>query len=96
MNLLVAMNGVNLLRRLTFGFISNDLLGPLQTIITSTLLSGIFIFLWLEVDSELTLLLVGCVYGFAAGGIQSLFAAATRGFAGNTNNPTRMGVVFVA
>lgn len=90
------MNAVNFIGRLIPGIISDTVLGPLQTMIPAAFLSSIFVFLWLMVRTKTALLIVGCGYGFTAGGVQSLFAAAVRGFAGGTNNPTRIGVVFIA
>lgn len=96
LNLLVAMNAANLLGRLIPNLISDACIGPINTLIPTTFLSSILIYLWTGVTTQSSLFLVGCLYGFATGGIQSLYTSTIFSFAGpdRAKMAIRVGLVY--
>lgn len=96
-NLLIAMNTTNMVGRFIPGLISDGCIGPLNTLIPTAFISSILIFLWTGVTTQNGLFLIGCFYGFAAAGIQSLYLAVVFSFVSRNreNAPTRIAFVFV-
>jgi predicted MFS family arabinose efflux permease len=82
LDLLVAMNAANLVGRFIPNLISDACIGPINTLIPTTFLSSILIYIWTGVTTPSSLFLVGCFYGFAAAGIQSLYTSTIFSFAG--------------
>jgi len=96
LDLLVAMNAANLVGRFIPNLISDACIGPINTLIPSTFLSSILIYLWTGVTTQDSLFLVGCFYGFAAAGIQGLYTSTIFSFAGTDRAKTgiRVGLVY--
>ncbi|PGH23841.1 hypothetical protein AJ80_02089 [Polytolypa hystricis UAMH7299] len=96
LNLLVVMNVANLFGRFIPNIISDACIGPVNTLIPTTFLSSILVFLWTGVTTETALFLIACFYGFAAAGIQSLYTATVFSFAGpdRANAGIRVGLIF--
>jgi hypothetical protein len=74
-SLLLLMNGMGVVGRLVPNIIADRVLGPLNTIIISSLLTGIVTFCWVTVDSRAGLWAFAAFFGLFAAGIQSLFPA---------------------
>ena len=93
------MNAANFFGRLLAGIVADRCIGPMQTLTPLTILSSILMFMWLVVKEKATLFFVGCFYGLAAGGVQTLFASCPRSFpspSGQGNNTNRLALVFIA
>ncbi|MCJ1471440.1 hypothetical protein MMC13_000079 [Lambiella insularis] len=96
-NLLIAMNAANLPGRFLPALISDACIGPLNTIIPSTFLAAMQIFFWVGVSSHSALLVVACLYGFSAAGLQSLYSATIYSFSPDPSKVgVRMAMVFAA
>lgn len=94
-NLLILMNVANLPGRFLPALISDACIGPLNTIIPSTFLAAMLIFLWIGASTHTALLIVACLYGFAAAGLQSLYNATIYGFCPDVSKlGIRMAMVF--
>ncbi|KAK4991776.1 hypothetical protein LTR50_001593 [Elasticomyces elasticus] len=73
--LLIYMNISNIPGRFLPALISDRCIGPLNTIIPSTLLSSAIIWLWTaSTISRGSLTAIACFYGFASAGVQVLYA----------------------
>ncbi|KAL1859343.1 hypothetical protein Plec18170_002459 [Paecilomyces lecythidis] len=96
-NLLVAMNACNLAGRFIPNIISDACIGPMNTLIPTSILSAIFIFTWIGANTETALFIVACLYGFFAAGIQSLYVTTIFSFSGTDRKKLslRMALVFV-
>lgn len=96
-NLLVVMNASNLAGRFIPNLISDACIGPMNTLIPSSILASLFIFSWIGVTTETALYIVACFYGFFAAGIQSLYVTTIFSFSGTDRNKIsiRMALVFV-
>ncbi|KAA6415079.1 MAG: MFS monocarboxylate [Lasallia pustulata] len=88
-NLLIFMNVANLPGRFLPALISDACIGPLNTIIPSTFLAAMLIFLWVGASTHTALLIVACFYGFAAAGLQGLYNATIFGFC---PEPSKLGI----
>jgi len=76
---LIAMCAANLPGCLTLRLLSDRCLGPLNTLIASCIVSAVITFLWIASSSRASLYAVACFYGFAAAGVQALYASAAHG-----------------
>ncbi|OJD36006.1 mfs monocarboxylate transporter [Diplodia corticola] len=89
LTLLLTLNAVGLPARLGCGFVA-DRLGPVNTLLPAVAAAGTLFFCWIAVQRSLGgLYAFAAVYGFFAGGIQSLFPAAA---ASLTADIDKMGV----
>ena len=96
-NLLIAMNAANFPGRFIPNLISDACIGPLNTIIPSTFLAGMMIFLWIGSATYTSLLVVACFYGFAAAGLQGLYIATIYSFCPDLSKAgIRIAMVYVA
>lgn len=75
LNLLLVVNGVGYIGRMTPNLFADRFLGPITLMIPFTLVSGICLLAWMAVTSASGLYVWAVVYGIAAGGVQSLFPA---------------------
>ncbi|KAK7432451.1 hypothetical protein QQZ08_001016 [Neonectria magnoliae] len=94
LDLLLVLNGIGGPGRIVPAFLG-DHLGPVNMFLTSTLVSGLIMYCWAAVNSVPGLYAWAVFYGFAVGGVQSVFPA---GLTSLTSDPqkqgTRMGMVF--
>jgi predicted MFS family arabinose efflux permease len=97
-DLLVIMNGFNLLGRIVPAFISDACLGPLNTLAPWTILSSIFAFLWISAVNSTGVFLTASCYGFASAAIQGLYTSTIVGFVGRRGPlaAKKMGIVLAA
>ena len=96
-SLLIAMNASNLPGRVLPNLISDACLGPLNTIIPSTFLAAMQVFVWIGTASKTSLTIIACFYGFAAAGMQSLYNATIFSFAPDMRSAgVRMACVYLA
>ena len=94
-NLLIAMNAANLPGRFIPNLISDACIGPLNTIIPSTFLAAMQIFVWVGTSTHASLLVVACLYGFSAAGLQGLYNATVYSFSPDRSKVgIRMALVF--
>lgn len=75
LNLLLVVNGVGYVGRMTPNLFADRFLGPITLMIPFTLGGGVCLFAWMAVTSAGGLYAWAVVYGIAAGGVQSLFPA---------------------
>ncbi|MCJ1282741.1 hypothetical protein MMC26_002066 [Xylographa opegraphella] len=95
-SLLIAMNAANLPGRFVPALISDACIGPLNTIVPATFLAAMQIFIWIGSTTHNSLLVIACLYGFSAAGLQSLYSATIFSFAPDaTKAGIRMAMVFV-
>ena len=94
LNLLLVINGVGYIGRITPNFFADRHFGPLTLMVPFVLVSGICLLGWIAVSSASGLYVWAVVYGIAAGGVQSLFPASlTRLTADVSKTGIRMGMV---
>ena len=86
---LLVINAVGMPGRFVCGLVADRLLGPLNTLIPVACIAGALLYCWAAVSSLGGLLAFCVIYGFFAGGIQSLFPAAC---ASLTLDLSKMGV----
>ena len=80
-NLLIFMLAANLPGRFVPALISDRCIGPLNTIIPSTLLSSGIIWLWAASgEHQGSLTIIACFYGFLSAGVQVLYAPTVYSF----------------
>ncbi|MCJ1437677.1 hypothetical protein MMC27_007064 [Xylographa pallens] len=95
-SLLIAMNTANLPGRFLPALISDACIGPLNTIVPATFLAAMLIFIWIGATTHNALLVIACLYGFSAAGLQSLYSATIFSFAPDASKVgIRMALVFV-
>ena len=95
-SLLIAMNAANFPGRFLPALISDACIGPLNTIVPATFLAAMQIFIWIGSTTHNSLLVIACLYGFSAAGLQSLYSATIFSFAPDASKVgTRMAMVFV-
>lgn len=76
LNLLLVVNGVGFVGRITPNMFADRYLGPMTLMIPFSLTCSICLFAWTAVSSARGLYAWSVIYGLAAGGLQSLFPAA--------------------
>lgn len=80
-NLLIYMLAANLAGRFLPALISDRCIGPLNTIIPSVLLTGAVTGLWAASEqTEVSLIVIACFYGFVSAGVQVLYAPTVQAF----------------
>ncbi|MCJ1322234.1 hypothetical protein MMC15_007581 [Xylographa vitiligo] len=95
-SLLIAMNAANFPGRFLPALISDACIGPLNTIVPATFLAAMQIFIWIGSTTHNSLLVIACLYGFSAAGLQSLYSATIFSFAPDASKVgIRMAMVFV-
>jgi predicted MFS family arabinose efflux permease len=94
LSLLLVLNGVGVIGRLVPNFVA-DRIGPINVFIPTALASSVCVLCWMAVSSPIGLYLWAISYGFAAGGIQSLFPAGLSSLTTDLRKAgVRMGMVF--
>lgn len=95
-SVLLALLASNIPGRILPSLLSDRCIGPLNTLIPSTLLSAMIVFLWIGTTTPGGLYLVACFYGFASAGLQSLYAVTVHAFNVGREGEAgvRTGVVF--
>ncbi|KAK2771667.1 hypothetical protein FQN53_004930 [Emmonsiellopsis sp. PD_33] len=73
--LLLILNGVGFGGRVAPSLLSDVLTGPLNALIPCTSVASILLFGWIGIKKINELYAFACLYGFFAGGLQSLFPA---------------------
>ncbi|KAI2469146.1 MFS general substrate transporter [Annulohypoxylon bovei var. microspora] len=94
LNLLLVLNGIGVLGRLLPNYLA-DKAGPLNMMIPTCLACGVCLLAWMAVKTPGELYGWACVYGVAAGSLQSLFPAGLSSLTTDLRKQgTRMGMVF--
>lgn len=93
--MLSVMLGFGVLSRLGFGWIS-DHLGGLRTILISSGLQGLALFLFLFADTLTSLYVVSALFGLFQGGIVPCYALIVREFYPEDEAGSRLGVIILA
>ncbi|KAI0893157.1 MFS general substrate transporter [Annulohypoxylon nitens] len=94
LNLLLVLNGIGILGRLLPNHLA-DKVGPLNMMIPTCLACGVCLLAWMAVHTPAQLYGWACVYGVAAGSLQSLFPAGLSSLTTDLRKQgTRMGMVF--
>lgn len=88
-NLLMIMNAVGVPGRLIGGWIADRYLGAYNILIPFVFASGVVMYSWASVKSEVGLYIWVCFYGFVSAGFQGLFPSALSTL---TTDLSRMGV----
>jgi hypothetical protein len=78
--LLVLMNALNAPGRILPTLISDNCIGPLNTIVPIALLTSFTLYLWIGCTTHTSLIFLSCFYGLCAGGIQGLYIPLIRAF----------------
>jgi predicted MFS family arabinose efflux permease len=86
---LLFVNSFGIPGRFVPALLADKLFTPLDVEIPVILVTGVLLVLWIAIRSVVGFLVWVAVYGFFAGGSQSLFQAASSGF---TTNPEKTGV----
>ena len=93
--MLSLMLGCGVISRLGFGWIS-DRLGGLRTIIISSSLQGVALFLFLFADTLTSLYIVSALFGLFQGGIVPCYALIVREFYPESEAGSRLGTIILA
>ena len=72
-NLLLVVNGVGYIGRMTPNLFADKDMGPLTLMVPFVMVTGVCLLVWIAVTSAGGLYVWAVVYGIAAGGVQSLF-----------------------
>ena len=89
LNQLLVLNGIGIPGRILPAMLSDRMLGPLNTYIPLCLVSGVFMYCWIVVDSTTGLYIWAVVYGLVGAGVQGMFPSA---LASLTTDLSKMGV----
>ncbi|KAI9849866.1 MAG: hypothetical protein M1837_000080 [Sclerophora amabilis] len=96
-DLLIYMNVTNFFGRIIPNLISDHWSGPLDTLIPAMVLSALVLFLWIICTTQISLIVIACVYGLTSGSLQSLNNAATIGFVPDVSRiGVRIGMAFTS
>jgi MFS family permease len=93
--MLSAMLGFGLISRILCGFIA-DRIGGLATLLLSSLLQGVALFLYLLFDSLISLYVISALFGLFQGGIVPMYAIIVREYFAPGEAATRLGIVLMA
>jgi predicted MFS family arabinose efflux permease len=94
LNLLLVLNGVGAFGRLIPNYFA-DRIGPITTFAPVMVAAGTCVLCWMAVESPAGLYVWAAFYGFAAGGIQSLFPAGLSSLTTDLRKTgVRMGMIF--
>jgi MFS family permease len=95
-DLLLVLNGLGLPGRLIPALISDRYLGPVNTLLASSVAAAVLLFCWIAVNSIGALFVWDAMYGFFGGSIQALTLASASSFTLDMSNiGSRVGLTFV-
>lgn len=92
-NLLLIINAFGIPGRFIPGLLADRYFGPLNVIIPFMAITGVLLYCWIAISSTPAFSIWVAVYGFFAGGCQSLFQASVSSFATPANSGVRIGMV---
>ena len=93
--MLSAMLGFGLISRIACGFIA-DRIGGLATLLVSSVLQGVALFLYLLFDRLVSLYVISALFGLFQGGIVPMYAIIVREYFSPSEAGTRLGIVLMA
>jgi MFS family permease len=93
--MLSAMLGFGLISRIACGFVA-DRIGGLATLLISSVLQGVALFLYLLFDSLVSLYVISALFGLFQGGIVPMYAIVVREYFAPGEAGTRLGIVLMA
>jgi MFS family permease len=93
--MLSAMLGFGLISRIACGFIA-DRIGGLSTLLLSSVLQGVALFLYLLFDGLVSLYVISALFGLFQGGIVPMYAIIVREYFAPGEAGTRLGIVLMA
>jgi MFS family permease len=93
--MLSAMLGFGLISRVACGFIA-DRIGGLATLLLSSVLQGVALFLYLLFDGLVSLYVISALFGLFQGGIVPMYAIIVREYFAPGEAGTRLGIVLMA
>ncbi|TLD19348.1 MFS general substrate transporter [Venturia nashicola] len=91
--LLLVINASGIPGRMISGLLADRYFGPLNVIIPFMAIAGLLLYCWIAITSIASFYVWVAVYGFFAGGCQSLFQASASSFATPANAGVRIGMV---
>jgi MFS family permease len=89
------MLGFGIISRIACGFIA-DRIGGVATLLLSSVLQGIALFLYLLFDSLVSLYVISALFGLFQGGIVPMYAIIVREYFPPSEAGTRLGIVLMA
>ncbi len=93
--MLSAMLAAGLISRIACGFIA-DRIGCLATLLISSVLQGVALFLYLLFDGLVSLYIISALFGFFQGGLVPMYAIVIREYFSPGEAGTRLGIVLMA
>jgi MFS family permease len=93
--MLSAMLGFGIISRVACGFIA-DRIGGVATLLLSSVLQGVALFLYLLFDSLVSLYVISALFGLFQGGIVPMYAIIVREYFSPGEAGTRLGIVLMA
>ena len=93
--MLSAMLGFGLISRVACGFIA-DRIGGVATLLISSILQGVALFLYLLFDGLVSLYVISALFGLFQGGIVPMYAIIIREYFAPHEAGTRLGIVLMA
>ncbi len=93
--MLSAMLGFGLISRVACGFVA-DRIGGLATLLISSVLQGVALFLYLLFDGLASLYVISALFGLFQGGIVPMYAIIVREYFSPGEAGTRLGIVLMA
>ena len=93
--MLAAMMGFGIISRIACGFLA-DRIGSLQTLLLSSVLQGVALFLYLWFDGLVSLYVISALFGLFQGGIVPMYAIIVREQFSPAETGVRIGVVLMA
>ncbi len=93
--MLSAMLGFGLISRVACGFIA-DRIGGVATLLLSSVLQGVALFLYLLFDGLVSLYVISALFGLFQGGIVPMYAIIVREYFPPREAGTRLGIVLMA
>jgi MFS family permease len=93
--MLSAMLGFGLISRIACGFIA-DRIGGLATLLLSSVLQGVALFLYLLFDGLVSLYIISALFGLFQGGIVPMYAIIVREYFAPAEAGIRLGIVLMA
>ena len=93
--LLIIMNGIGIVGRLSCGYLADRSIGALALIVPVAFLAGVFLYSWIAITSVSGLYVFVVFYGLIAAGMQTLFPAALANLTPDLHKMgTRLGMCF--
>jgi MFS family permease len=93
--MLSAMLGFGLISRIAGGFIA-DRIGGVATLLISSVLQGVALFLYMLFDSLVSLYVISALFGLFQGSIVPMYAIIVREYFAPNEAGTRLGLVLMA